>query len=189
MVRLISASLLAAVAVFLFGWIYWSGPLASAGINEVADDVVAQALLGETFPDSGVYFVPGMSLYREDPDRYAELHTAGPVAIVNIVHDAGSPMEPSIFVWGFLHYLVTCLLIGLLLQRVAPALPSYGARVGFVVLAGVAMAFFAEMAEAIWWREPLSRQLVAAGYDVGAWLVAGLVLAKWALPSASETAA
>ena len=65
---------------------------------------------------------------------------------------------------------------------------TYGARVGFVLLAGVATAFFVEMASVIWWRMPLVNQLVSALYDVLAWLLAGLVLARYVVAPGSNTA-
>ncbi len=188
MQKLIAGSFLAAVAMFIFGAVYWTSPMSSAGIHEVADDLVAQAILGQTFPETGLYWVPGMSLYSENPELFSTLHVAGPVAMVNIVHSPGPPMAPSTFIYGFLHNLVACLLIGLLLRKAAPALATYGARVGFVFLAGVASAFFVEMASVIWWRMPLINQLVSALFDIIAWLLAGLVLARYVVAPDNNTA-
>jgi hypothetical protein len=188
MQKLISGSFLAAVAMFIFGAVYWTSPISNVGIHEVTDDLVAQALLGQTFPETGVYWVPGMSLYSENPELFETLHVAGPVAMVNIVHSPGPSMAPSTFIYGFLHNLVACLLIGLLLFRAAPALATYGARVGFVFLAGIATAFFVEMASVIWWRMPLINQLVSALYDILAWLLAGLVLARYVVAPDSSKA-
>ena len=178
MQKLMTGSLLAAVAMFIFGAIYWTSPLSGVGIHEPADSVVAQAILAETFPETGVYWVPGMSLYSENPELFETLHISGPVAMVNIVYAPGPPMAPATFVLGFLHNLVACFLIGLLLSKAAPALGTYGARVGFVVLAGLTTAFFVEMASVVWWRMPLPNQLISALYDIVAWLIAGLVLAR-----------
>jgi hypothetical protein len=74
------------------------------------------------------------------------------------------------------------------LFRAAPALATYGARVGFVFLAGIATAFFVEMASVIWWRMPLINQLVSALYDILAWLLAGLVLARYVVAPDSSKA-
>jgi hypothetical protein len=113
---------------------------------------------------------------------------AGPLARVNIVHSPGPAMAPSIFVYGFLHNFVACFLIGLLLLKAAPVLATYGARVGFVLLAGVTTAFFVEIAAVIWWRMPLINQLLSALYDVLAWLIAGLILARFLVVSGNKTA-
>jgi len=172
-------SLLAAVAMFIFGAVYWSSPVVSLGAREVADDAAAQVILKETFPETGIYWIPGMSLYARDAERYNALHEAGPVAMINIVHEPGPPMAPATFIAGFLHEWVVCFLIGFLLLKVAPALPSYGSRVGFVTLAGVVMAVFVDLGAVIWWRMPLALQLADGLYNVVAWLLAALVMARF----------
>ena len=97
-------------------------------------------------------------------------------------------MASSIFVYGFMHNFVACFLIGLLLLKASPALATYGARVGFVLPAGVTIAFFVEVAAVIWWRMPLISQIVSALYDVLAWLIAGLILTRFLVVSGNKTA-
>lgn len=179
MKKLFAGSLLAAVAIFIFGSIYWTSPIMGAGSRDIADDETAQALLKGTFPETGIYYVPGIDLYSQDAERYNALHEAGPVAMINIIHDPGSPMPPATFVAGFLHEWLVCFLIGLLLLKVAPALPGYGAKVGFVTLAGLTMALFVNVGAIIWWSMPAALQLADAVYNIGAWLLAGLVLARF----------
>jgi hypothetical protein len=179
MKKLFVGSLLAAVAMFIFGAVYWSSSIMSAGAREVTDDAAAQVMLREMFPETGIYWIPGMSLYAEDPESYTALHEAGPVAMINILHDPGQPMAPRTFAAGFLHEWVVCFLIGLLLLRAAPALPSYGSRVGFITMAGFVMAVFVDLGAVIWWHMPLALQLADGLYNVIAWLLAGLVMARF----------
>ena len=179
MKNLLVGSLLAAVAIFIFGAVYWSSPVMGAGARDVADDAAAQAVLKEMFPETGIYWIPGMSLYAQDSERYNVLHEAGPTAMINIIHEPGPPMAPSTFVAGFLHEWVVCFMIGLLLLRVAPALPTYGSRVGFVTMAGFVMAVFVDLGAVIWWRLPLALELADGVYNVVAWLLAGLVMARF----------
>ena len=189
MKNLLIGSLLAAVAMFIFGAVYWSSPLLGAGARDIDDDAAVQAVLRETFPETGIYWVPGAGLYEKDPERYAALHEAGPVAMINIVQHPGSPMGASTFVFGFLHQWVVCFLIGLLLLTVSPALTTYGARVGFVTFAGLIMAVFVDIGAVIWWRMPLAFQLVNGVYNVFAWLLAGLVMASFVPGKRSPTTA
>jgi small-conductance mechanosensitive channel len=70
MQKLVTGSFLAAVAVFIFGPVYWTSAISSLGIHGAADDRVAQAILGETFPETGVYWVPGVSLFSENPEQF-----------------------------------------------------------------------------------------------------------------------
>lgn len=177
--NLVIGSLLAAVAVFIFGAVYWSSPAISAGSKPVADEAAAQAMLARTFPETGIYYVPSMELYARDAEKYSAMHEAGPVAMVNITHNPGPVMASGTFIAGFLHEWAVCFLIGLLLMWVSPSLKGYGAKVKFVTAAGVIMALFVDIGAVIWWRMPLSFQLADGFYNVVAWLLAGLVLARF----------
>jgi hypothetical protein len=139
--NLIIGSLLAAVAMFIFGAVYWNSPAVSAGSRDIADDAAAQAVLIR--------------------------HQPGPVA------SAGK------FAAGFLHEWVVCFLIGLLLMKVAPSLSDYGDRVRFVTAAGVVMAVFVNVGAVIWWRLPMAFQFAEGIYNVIAWFLAGMVLARF----------
>ena len=66
--KLIAGSLLAAVAMFIFGAVYWSSPVLQAGARDVADDAAAQSILRQAFPETGLYWVPGNDLYAEDAE-------------------------------------------------------------------------------------------------------------------------
>ena len=80
---------------------------------------------------------------------------------------------------GFVLVLVSVGLLSLLLRQAAPALGSYGARVGFVVLAGLVAAVFLDIGDTVWWFLSVEWQLYRALYTVSAALVAGLVLAAF----------
>ncbi|MDH4030028.1 MAG: hypothetical protein OEU49_04175 [Chromatiales bacterium] len=187
MKKLIAGSLLAAVAMFIFGAVYWSSPVLQAGARDIGDDAAVQAVLRQTFPETGLYWVPGNDLYAEDAELYTRLHEAGPVAMINITQSPGAPMGAKTFIFGFLHEWVVCFLIGLLLVMVSPALDGYGARVGLVTFTGLTMAVFVDLGAVIWWRMPLAFQLVDGLYNVVAWMLAGLVLARF-VPGKDATA-
>jgi hypothetical protein len=177
--NLIVGSLLAAVAMFIFGAVYWNSPAVGAGARDVADDAAAQAMLKSTFPETGLYWVPGLALMAEDADRFNALHEAGPVAMVNIRHQSGPAASPGTFAAGLLHEWAVCFLIGLLLMKVSPSLPGYGDRVRFVTAAGVVMAVFVNIGAVIWWRMPMAFQFAEGIYNVIAWFLAGMVLARF----------
>jgi hypothetical protein len=186
MQRLLMGSFLAAVAMFLFGALFWTAQLPYGNVRSVAQPELAAALLEEIFPETGLYMVPAPRLA---PEAYAELHRAGPLVRANVVHDPGEPMQGATFVAGFLHQWVTCLLLGYLLWRAAPALQSLLARAGFVTLAGFTAAFFIDGGAVIWWHMPLAWQLFELVHDTLAWAIAGLVLARFSLPAARPGAA
>lgn len=177
--RLVSGSFLAAVAMFIFGAVYWTMPLPYSGVQPVREDAVAAALLSQIFPETGLYMLPDPDMASTDPETYARMHREGPVVMANVVHGAGEPMRPSVFVAGFLHQFATCFLIGLLLVLAAPALPTLGRRAAFAALMGFAAAFFIDMGAVVWWRMPMSFQFYSLLHNTVAWAIAGLVLARF----------
>ena len=177
--NLIIGSLLAAVAMFIFGAVYWNSPAVGAGSRDIVDDAAAQAVLKSTVPETGLYWVPGLALMAEDAEKFNTLHEAGPVAMVNIRHQPGPAASAGTFAAGFLHEWVVCFLIGLLMMRVSPALSGYGDRVRFVTVVGVVMAVFVNIGSVIWWRMPMAFQFAEGMYNIIAWFLAGMVLARF----------
>lgn len=181
MKKLIVGSLLAAVALFIWGAIYWTNPLTYSFLERAPDETAAAKALLEIFPNSGTYLLPHPG---NSPEMVNKLSLSGPIATVYIERQGRPAMEPSVFVFGFLHGFVTVLLIGILLKLACPALVTYGSRLRFVFLAGLTMAIFAHGGEVIWWHHPWNWPLVTGVYDVSGWLVAGLILAGFVKPGA-----
>jgi hypothetical protein len=176
---LVTGSFLAAVATFIFGALFWTSPLPYGAVREVGSDSIAAALLARIFPDSGLYMLPSPSLSSTDPERYAELHREGPVVTASVVHGAGEPMAAGTLAVGFLHQFVGCLLIGLVLLQVSPALPSLGGRATFIALIGLTAAYWTNLGAVVWWRSPLGWELWNLVHDVVVWIIAGLVMARF----------
>ena len=181
MVRLITGVIVSAVVLYLFGFVYWGmGPYGTAIWKQTASDEAAGAALARHFPENGVYFVPGAG---NDAETVAALHEKGPVAFVHMLAVDGRPMlDPSIMIGGFFLNLASIVLIALLLKLVAPALPTYAGRVGFVSLAGIAAAVFIDGGAAVWWQEPWQWKLYQGAYDVAFWIIAGVILAAFIQP-------
>jgi hypothetical protein len=173
--RLFLGSVLAAVAMFMWGFVFYVvSPAMGAVIKTVDDTAATQAVLREHFTESGTYFIPGPDLPEEQMNR---LHQAGPLVMIHIRQEGAPPMDPMVLFWGFVHQWVTCLLLGLLLMKAAPALAGYWARAGFLTLAGFAAALFIDYGATIWWLTDRGFALTNLVHDTLAWSVAGLVLA------------
>lgn len=184
--RLITGAVLAAIAMFIWGFLYFTvNPMARAVFQRAPDDAAAQAALLEVLPETGTYVIPGN---MEDEAAFAELHEAGPIAFVHYTGEGRPVMSSHVLLYGFLHMLITALLIGWLLRMAAPGLPGYGARVGFVALAGLTASVFTHIGAIIWWSLPAGWFVFAAVYDLTAWIVAGLVLAKFAVSAPQSMA-
>jgi hypothetical protein len=176
MKKVLIASVLAAVALFLWGFIYWM-PLATAvGIYEPAPNEAAlgQALKEQLGTADGFYFLP---VDTADQAALEARHQAGPIAFV-AYRSAGGPMlDPKNLVFGFLHELASAFLMALLLYWLAPRLRSYGERVKLVASAGFVVAFFGNLGRPIWMVQPWSFHIFHFVYEATCWLLVGAILA------------
>ena len=170
---LLVGSFVAAVAMFVWGFMFWvlSGVPASA-LRSAPDVAAAQAALQRVFPESGAYFVPDESV---PPDEYARLHEQGPIAFVHYRTEGSPAMDPGVLLAGFLHNWVTALLLGWLLLRART--PTFAGRVVFVTVAGIAASLYIDYGAVIWFYADRGFQLVNMLSNVSTWLIAGIVLA------------
>ncbi len=170
---------LAAMAIFFWGFLYWGlNPLPASSWKQTKDDVAAGKALLEHFPESGTYYLPGT---YNDEETWEKLHAAGPVAFIHLTAREGRPAhDGGIMIRGFGLYLAVVSLIALILQRVA--LPSYWDRVKFTALVGLAAAVMIDIGDVVWWYIPWEWKIHQAVYTVTTWTIAGLVLAKFVKP-------
>lgn len=169
---------LAAIALFFWGFIYWGfGPYRTMIWQQAADDGQAGKALLDHFPNNGTYFVPGAD---HDQATAEGLYEQGPVAFVHMISASGRPMfDTSIMIQGFLLNLVVIVLIAVLLHQVVAALPTYGARVKFSLLSGLIAAVLIDCGDSVWWQIDWPWMLYNAFYHFTAWLLTGLILAKF----------
>lgn len=170
---LLLGSFLAAIAFFLWGFIFYSVTgLPEKILKQPTTDV--GPVLNETFPESGTYFVPGMGNMEEAQNLMAR----GPVAMIHLHREGLKPMDPKLMLAGFLHGWGYALLLGLLLQQICKK-SGYGPRVGFVTLVGATGAFCARIGDSIWWHKSLDWQLTEFAYTTIGAAVIGAVLARF----------
>jgi hypothetical protein len=172
-------SLLAAIAVFIWGFLYWNVlPFKTAVFTPVADERGLAQELSRHLASSGAYAIPDL---RSSPDQKSFLGNleSGPIAEI-VYQKEGSPaVTPGRMLAGFAHMFLSALLMALLLNMALPQLRSYGSRVIFVLLAGFAGAFFAHLGNPIWFHQPWSYHILKTVYDVTCWALAGFVLARF----------
>lgn len=179
MTRFILGTLLAAVAMFLWGMIFFMSPIPYGTLEETNDDRMAGAALVEHFPTSGTYFVPSMK--SDDDSLMMEMFTNGPIATVNIQREGMENMWGGM-ITGFVLMLITAALLMILLRTVSSTLRTYSSRVIFVLLVSLAASLYFNLSDSIWWHAAWSWSLMQCLYSVVSWLVAGLVLAKFSGP-------
>lgn len=178
MQRLALGSLLAAVVMFLWGFLFWGAGLGAASMQHGLDNDAIRAAIAAHVPATGTYFVPDME--HRDTEAFLRLHKEGPVTMMFVRKEGADAMSPSVFALGFLHMFVSTLLMAYLVRMALPALGSFGARLCFVTMAGFVGSFWGHVADPIWFFHPWTFHLWTMGYDIVAWTLAGAVLAKFA---------
>lgn len=177
------APLLAAVAMFVCGALYWMSPFPYRSLGRVADDSAAAAELGKIFPATGMYLIPGAYL---DPQTATTIMRRGPIAQVFFVKEGHAPIEPGEMVAGFIHYFVVALLLTLFLHHIRPTFKGYRGVVIASSLIGLIGAVLIDFSDPIWWHHPWPWHLVCALYNTLESVVAGLVLGAFLKPSAQS---
>ncbi len=177
------APALAAVAMFIFGSIFWMNPLPYKVISTTADDRAAAATLDTVFPATGLYLVPSP---HSDPETAEELFNAGPIAMVHFVKEGHPMMDPGMFLKGYLHYFVVALLLGMILRKSGVSGQGYCCAVKLSILIGLTGGTLTTLSEPIWWRHLWSWGLINLLYATLTFMVAGLVLAKF-LPKPTDS--
>lgn len=175
MKKIVAASVVAAIALFVWGFIFWVPIATATGIFRPAPDEVAlaKALKDQLGSADGFYFLP---TDMADEQALAARHEAGPIAFV-AYRSAGAPMvNPQTFLFGFLHNLVSALLMAFFLAWLAPRLHSFKERFQLVAGAGFIVSVFGNLGRPIWLVQPWSYHLFQFVYEVTCWLVVGLVL-------------
>lgn len=175
MKQLVIGSVVAAVAMFFWGFLVWGvSPFPYQVLKPVADVPALQDALKGALPESGVYLFPHPSqgTEREIQERLAH----GGFGRVVFVRE-GATMGGGTFGLGYLHNLVTAFLLALLVRSAGGG--SYGARFGTVFLAGLAGAIYSNLGKPIWYFDPWGAHVLDFAYDLSSYVVAGLVLAKF----------
>lgn len=176
--RLLISSLVAAVAMFLIGFVFYGTPLFS-NVYKTAPfetQVAVQDAL-KALPASGTYFIPT----GEDEAAMAA-HRAGPTAMLRVNLNGSEMMDPMVMVKGLVHMAVSAFLLGLLLLRVAPKIWNFSERMAVVLLASLAVVVFSRLGEPVWFGADWPYTLYVAVADLISLTVAGFILAKWFLP-------
>ncbi|MCW5557059.1 MAG: hypothetical protein KIT22_04375 [Verrucomicrobiae bacterium] len=183
MKRILLGSFLAALALFVFGAVFWTSPIPYAYVEKAGtDDVELGRLLRNALPNDGVYIVPSPA---NPTETVMALHRQGPLATIHYHRGGTEPMSPSTFVAGFFHGWVTTFLLALLLHLAAR--PRCGQWLLLVALAGIAVTNYTSLGDGIYWSHPWPWLVLNAAYNAAAILIAGLVLSAIVKPGASPS--
>ncbi len=183
-IRIGVASLVSAIILFAWGFVFW-GLLANsiAPFKALTGDSEREVIeaLQKNLPESGAYLYPWPDADAADPEQemkaFEQKHADGPLVTI-IYSQAGYPTSEmaAVMVWGFLHMLVSAVVVAILLAMAGP-MCCYGMRVLFVVVLGVFASLWIHIQDLIWFHYPLDFVLFHSTYHVVAWVLAGFVIA------------
>ena len=167
--RTIIGVLVAGLAVFIWGFAFWGATTVPYQVWDSApNDAQTQSELARLFPESGYYSVP--SVANNSAEESAALLTSGVWATVNIDHTPPQPGELTSLLLGLAHCIAVMFLLAILFTH----FNSSGVRTAFLI--GLAATVFSNFGDVIWWNFPLKWQATIMLYDIGFWIIGGLVL-------------
>lgn len=176
MKKLAIASLLAAVAMFIWGFVFWATGLSNPfnHLSAEASQAVVDGLKA-SITESGAYQLP--DYYVVDQDEFVSRHKEGPIVTIFYQAAGADPQAPVKMLQGFLHYLVTAVVLAFVLKTVAPGLAGYGDRLKLMVVIGLAATIYGNLGNPIWFHHDWGYHLSVALYDFVVYVIAGAVLA------------
>ncbi len=185
MKKYLLAPALAALATFIWGFLYWGAPpyLPYQALQRVNDESAMALEVGKLFPASGTYLLPSPLIGSE---KMQELGARGPMLEVHITKEGMSNADQAkCMALGFVHMFVVSLLLAIIMGSIKD-LDHWTCVVRIATKIGLLVAT-CDFGNAIWWRHSLGWTCAQAFYDFVTYVVIGLVLGKFvvAKPAAS----
>lgn len=179
------ATLTSAIILFVWGFVYWAMLGGLGAMSPVPNENEITRALHENIHESGTYYYPAMpeSEMEAATETWIVNHKAGPLYMIFFHAGGADPGSPSLFVLGFLHYLIASALMCFLLTMALPNLQTYGKRLVFVLLTGIFASVFIEFSSPIWLYTPWSGAFSGLLYSGIGWLLAGAAIARFIKPS------
>jgi len=180
--RILGAAILGAIALQVWGMIWWMGlgmiiePVGS--LPPEVETAMVETALDHTL-EEGAYFFPGQPAENTEAamNTWMEQQKAGPVGLL-LYHAGGvSPLDPALFARGFVINFVACFLVSVVMIPGARAGMGFPNKVAVAVCFGVvaALASYANLWN--WMHAPTGFAWKMGADILGGWLLAGCAIA------------
>lgn len=181
MAKTLLGGVLAGVALYLVGFIFWGTPLSLLAFNRLDQprSAALQQALAETLSKSGTgtYLVPTTGTAAGDL-----LYARGPIATVHY-NLAGFPVVDSAALGtGFLLAIITGLIIALALGVIGTRVTDFFSRARVAILFALAGALYTDIGQPIFNHYGFGYWVYLFLSDFIGLSVAGLIIARWFLP-------
>ena len=185
MLKLAIGCVAAAVSMFLAGFVLFATPIGMIAYSTASEsqNAAVQTALAANLPRTGTYMVP-------DPSTQSgtTLFGKGPIATVHY-NSSGFPVaDMSVILNGFLQELIVCVLIAAALQGIASRVTDFVSRAQLVVLYSLATSALLCLGNPIWLHQDWAYNVYGFIANAIMLIVAGLVIARWFLPSGAQKA-
>jgi hypothetical protein len=179
--RTILGIVLAALAVFFWGFVYRGlSPLPYTSWKHTNGDEAAQAALLEHFPENGTYHVLSPT---HDETTLTQLYTKGPVAFVHVTSQPGRPLhDMSPMIKGLLLYILVAAALTPLLGLIPLSLDGIRNQIKISGLMGLVAALLIDLGDVVWWYLSLEWKLHTGIYHMTSWMIMTVVLCQFILP-------
>ena len=181
MAKTLLGGVIAGVAMFCIGFIFWGTPLSQIAFKRIEQPqsaAIQQALAENlTATGTGTYVIPMTGSAAGDI-----LHARGPVAMVHF-NSSGFPVVDSASLGsGFFLAIVTGVIIALALGAVGARVPDFFSRARIAVLFALAATLYIEIGQPIFNHFGFGYWFYLFLSDFIGLAVAGLIIARWFLP-------
>ena len=185
MIRVIIGAAVAAVVMFIIGFIFFATPLARLGVAGIDDAQAAavQQALAANLPRTGTYQVPGT-----DTPAQTNMYSQGPIATVHYNTNGFAATDTGSLVMGLALNFIVALLIGAALIGIDRRVPDFGSRARVAIIIAVAATAFVHLGEPVFMHHDWGHFIYLFIADALMLAAAGLVLA-WFLPTPRAAAA
>lgn len=178
MQRLVIGSLVAAVVMFVIGFVAYGTPLMMTGFAVATPEQQAAVQAALKGLPTGTYFIP----FGEAPEAMAA-YAAGPVALLKVNSNGFAMFDPLVFAEGYLHMVVAAFLLGLVLWAIRDRVADVATRLQLIIWLSLAMVWFTRLGEPIWYHVDWRNAVYVAVTEWISFVAAGYVLARWFVPS------
>lgn len=172
--RMIVGSLVSAVLLFLWGYVFWGmNPFAEKVMRTAPNQEAYVESLNNSVTESGVYIIPA-GADRMDDESVAPLHEAGPIATL-FFHKEGAPMmSPKVMGYGFLHMLLSAFIAAIVVA--ASEARTFFSRFMLVFWVSIFAAVWVELSNVVWYYFPMDYFWLKFAYHVSAGIIMAIVL-------------
>src|SRR5215210_3571607 len=179
--QLILGSVLGGIVLFVWSFIAWTFiPWPGEPIRSFSNEGAVEQAIVSNAPASGIYLLPNPHKTGVTPEQQAaaeEKLMRGPMVFTSVRLGAMRPF-PVLLITQLLTFIISALIVTFLLLKTGGL--TYGQRVVFVVLCGILIFLGGKMDQWVWWSFSTSYLIVEFGAIVIGWILAALVIAKFA---------